>query len=209
MINASKNTNRRHHKFHLSICSWKTNQQDWFVIWAHIYLELDLNNIWSLHYTSPHGSMWKGHKFQQVRFTTQLLPIQHHLLDGHIDGHPLQTLTTFTDTTRTLLKVSTQQIKSDGKPVQGQIFQHKLYSSARKHSIGKNPTQTESQQLPAGLFRVPAWLWPSINVPSSDNNCGKGACSLGNKSKSECEWERDWWLKGAAFWLKPFDGADV
>lgn len=78
-------------------------------------------------------------------------------------------------------------------------------------SIGKNPAQTESQQLPAGLFRVPARPWPPINVPSSDNNCGKGACCLGNRSNSECEslGGRDWWLKGAAFWSKPFDGADV
>lgn len=92
-------------------------------------------------------------------------------------------MTTFSVTTSNLLKVSTQQIKSDGQHVQGQIFEHNLSSTDRKHSVGKNTPQTESQQLPAGLFRVSARLWSPINVPSSDNICKK------KKKKGPVAWE--------------------
>lgn len=162
---------------------WLTNKWTRLIcnMSTHLYLELDGNNIWSLHCTL----LWFYVKRTQILASPIYCPAAANpapFVNGHTDCDHLYRQLVIS------LKYP-QQIKNDSPHVQGRIFKQDLFSTARKHTIRKNCMQTESQQLQAGLFRGPARLWPPINVLSSDNSCGKGACCLGDKSESECEWE--------------------
>lgn len=163
---------------------------------THLYLELDGNNIWSLRCTL----LWFYVKRTHILASPIYCPAVANpapFANGHTDCDHLYRQLVIS------LKYP-QQIKNDSQHVQGRIFKQlentQSERTARRQKANNFKQGYLEGQLGCGLLLMYCHQITAV---------GRGPVAWEIRARVSVSERERLVVKGEAFWLKPFDGADV